>query len=65
MSDPDYGSFHVEEEETLDERLAEEQPDPAQDPELFATEDEDDPLADLPEPDEAGLELDPDHEPGT
>lgn len=66
MSDPDYGSFHVEDEESLDERLAEEEPDPAQDPDLFAGADEDDdPTADLPEPDEAALELDPDVEPGT
>lgn len=60
MSDPDYGSFHVEDEESLDERLAEEEPDPAQDPDLFETDESDDPVAALPEPEEV---LDPELDP--
>jgi hypothetical protein len=48
---PSYGLFRVEEQETLDERLAEEEPDPTQDPDLFDDQDED-PVADLPEPEE-------------
>jgi hypothetical protein len=56
---PSYGLFRIEEEETLDERLAEEEPDPTQDPELFADDEE--------EPEDDDLELDPlpsDTEPG-
>ena len=57
---PTYGLFRVEEEETLDQRLAEEEPDPSQDPDLYDTgvETDDDPTADLPEPEGAGLDED-------
>ncbi|TDC48723.1 hypothetical protein E1212_20330 [Jiangella ureilytica] len=61
---PTYGLLRVEEEETLDQRLAEEEPDPAQDPDLYETADEDDadPTAGLPVPEEAGLDEEVDAE---
>lgn len=57
---PGYGSFRVEEEESLDERLAEEEPDPTQDPDLFdddeeTLEDDEPELDPLPSETEPGL----------